>query len=87
MIWFQTLLSNTIIFKHSIWPINGILTGTGTLDQSGPGSNGNEGLYFSDFPPSPILHEIIQSKLIKILDYFVIPYIGGGGASGAKRSS
>ena len=28
--------------NSSIWPIVGTLTGTTTLDQSGPGSNGNE---------------------------------------------
>ena len=56
--WFQVLLSNTNspiwtqLNGHkyrkwltiSIWPINGNLTGTTNPDQSGPGSNGNEGL-------------------------------------------
>ena len=37
-------------FKHkkwldiSVWPIDGTLTGTTTLGQGGPGSNGNEGV-------------------------------------------
>ena len=30
------------LLNSSIWPINEILTGTTTPDQSGPGSNGNE---------------------------------------------
>ena len=31
--------------KRLIWPIDGALTGTTTLGQSGPGSNGNEGVF------------------------------------------
>ena len=45
--WFQVLLSNannSIIINNSIWPIGGIPTGTTTLGQIGPRSNGNEGL-------------------------------------------
>ena len=32
------------ILNNSIWPINGTLIGTTTQGQSGPGSNGNEGV-------------------------------------------
>ena len=32
------------MLESSIWPIDGILTGITTLDQSGPRSNGNEGV-------------------------------------------
>ena len=47
--WFQVLLSNLIslISLHtvcSIWPIDKILSDATTLGQSGPWSNGNEGV-------------------------------------------
>ena len=31
--------------NSSIWPIDGTVTGTTTLGQSGPGSNSNEGVF------------------------------------------
>ena len=53
--WFQVMLTLIIQFRlicfavklsnSSIWAINGSLTGTTTLDQSGSGCNGNERLF------------------------------------------
>ena len=39
----------------SIWPIDRTLSGATTPDQSGPGSDGNEG--YSAFPKAPALQE------------------------------
>ena len=45
----NTVISNTIDLKNkSIWTIDGTLTDTITLSQSGPGTNGNEEVL--DFP-------------------------------------
>ena len=37
--------------NNSIWPIDGILTGTITPGQSGPESNGNEGIFHTPQTP------------------------------------
>ena len=34
-------------FICSVWPIDGILTGTITPDLSGPGSNGNKKVFYT----------------------------------------
>ena len=58
--WFQLLLFNTNnsqILNCSIWPIDGILTGSKTLGQSGPESN--EGVFnITQTPRLEPLHHI-----------------------------
>ena len=46
--------------NSSIWPIDRTLTGTTTLGQSGPESNGNDRLH-STFPKAPGLEPHHQS--------------------------
>ena len=48
----------------SIWPINGTLTGTNTLCQSGPGSNGKEG----------VLHIPQSFRIGALLPYSLVSY-------------
>ena len=45
--------------NSSIWPIDGSLTGTTTLGQSGPGSNGNEGVLHIPQTPRLELHYLM----------------------------
>ena len=42
--WFQTILFSMSTQFSSIWPINRILFGATTPGQSGPGSDGNNGV-------------------------------------------
>ena len=49
------------------------LTGTTTLDQSGPGSNGNEGVLH--FPKAPNCHLTTRCNLVS---YSENPLFGGG---------
>ena len=42
---FQMIQFNISTLYSSIWPINGTLSGAITSGQSGPGSNGNEGVF------------------------------------------
>ena len=44
---FCAVASNMNDFKTSIWPIDRSLTSTGSLDQTAPGSNSNEGVIHS----------------------------------------
>ena len=52
---FQAIQFSISTLFSSIWPIDRTLSGATTQDQSGPGSNGNEG--YSVFPKAPALLE------------------------------
>ena len=68
--WFQVLICNTnnlTLFNFSIvkcsnssiWSIEGTLRGTTTPGQSGPGSNGNEGIPIPKAPELEPHHQMV----------------------------
>ena len=68
--------------NNSIWPIDRTLSGAITLDQSGPGSNGNEGLLCI-----PQSSSITGASSSKCLMSYLRTLIGWGGLTLLHRCS
>ena len=67
-------LQTVKLLNSSIWLIDGTLTGTTILGQSGPGTNDNKGVLH--IPQSSITGTLLSDSLVSYSGHVVV---GGGG--------